>query len=109
MSRDFLPKVSSWSIFRRASDDTSSAVSSFSKICEDISSSSGIAGINDTGDKLITSVVDTAGKFSAGINDMRGHIFPVHIDSGDTDSQFSTGVSDAGGELQQVSTTPLGQ
>jgi hypothetical protein len=74
----------------------------FLKICENILSSWGTV-INDTGDKLITSVVTTGGKSTAGINDTGVHIFPeICIDSGDTDT-------DAGGKLQQVSTTPLSQ
>jgi hypothetical protein len=49
--------------------------------------------------RFATGVVDTGGKFGTGINDS----FTSVVDTG---GKFATGVSDTGGKLPPVSTTP---
>jgi hypothetical protein len=54
-----------------------------------------------------TGIVDTGGKFTAGVNATDDSIFPeIFVDHGDTVDQFATGVNDDGGKLPPVS-TPL--
>jgi hypothetical protein len=51
-----------------------------------------------------TSIVDTGGKLTAGVNSTDDHIFPqIYIDHGETGDQFFTGVNDDGGKLPPVS------
>ncbi len=57
---------------------------------------------NDTGRKLTASFeIDTEGKFTAGVNDIGGHIFPK-IDndcSSHSGVKFATSVNDPSGEF----------
>ncbi len=80
-----------------APDDPSIAISIFfSQIREDIRRSRCIIDINDTGDKLTTSAVDTGRKFIPGVNNTCGHVVfrEIYIDPGDTGGKFATGVKD---------------
>jgi hypothetical protein len=60
------------------------------------------------------SVVDTGGKFAAGINDAGGNLPPVSTTPAAIchryqrrRRQFATSINDAGGNLPPVSTTPV--
>jgi hypothetical protein len=68
-------------------------------IPQNICNSRCTASFVDTGGKLTASVIDTNGKFTAGVF-TGGHIFPQIY--GDNGSKFSTGVSNASGQLKNL-------
>ncbi len=107
VSQDFLLLVFSWISFHPAPEYPIRTVSNFFensrrysqvKVHYGINNTGGkfATGVNDTGHKFATSfasVLDTGGKFATGVNDTSG--------------KFAASVSDTGGNLPPLSTTPV--
>jgi hypothetical protein len=59
---------------------------------------------------LTIGVVDTDGKFTAGVNDICGYIFSeIYFNRGYTGGKFATSVNDVNSKLPPASTLPSGQ